>query len=144
MYVQNLARLVGHRRNIRCACAIKIPEHVYALRLQVFIACMCLIGSTTQSFAADTDGAAAAVERREGVTIGGGDGSSYDKAIIVHAASLTQAMFTGFEYIALRYNWFKISSGSLVRHNRKSYKVLTYEDHRRWVTRNRSAFSTWM
>jgi len=82
------------------------------------------------SFAADTDRAAAAVERREGVTIGGGDGSSFDKAIIIHAASLPQAMFGGFEYIALRYGWFQISSGSLVRYKGKSYKVLTYEDHK--------------
>jgi TonB family protein len=68
------------------------------------------------------------VERREGVTIGGGDGSSFDKAIIVHAASLPQAMFAGFEYIVLRYKWFQISSGSLVQQKGKAYKVLTFED----------------
>jgi TonB family protein len=88
------------------------------------------LGYAAQSFAADIDRAAAAVEHREGVTIGGGDGSSYDKAIIVHAASLPQAMFAGFEYIALRYKWFQISSGSLVRYKGNAYKVLTYEDHR--------------
>ena len=64
------------------------------------------------------------------MTISGGDGSSFEKAIVVHAASLPQATLAGFEYIALRYNWFQITSGSLVRHNGKSYKVLTYEDHR--------------
>lgn len=100
------------------------------MKLASFIACLFLIAVDIPSFATDTDRAAAAVERREGVTIGGGDGSSFDKAIIVHAASLPQAMFADFEYIALRYNWFQISSGSLVRYKGKSYKVLTYEDHR--------------
>src|SRR5438093_13301950 len=76
---------------------------VNSRRLQLFVACVCLIGCARQSFAAVTDRAAAAVERREGVTIGGGDGSSFDKAIIVHAASLPQAMFARFEYIVLRY-----------------------------------------
>jgi TonB family protein len=95
---------------------------------QLFVACVCLTGYAAQSFAAETDRAAAAVERREGVTIGGGDGSSFEKAIIVHAASLSQAMFAGFEYIVLRYKWFGISSGSLVRQKGKVYKVLTFED----------------
>jgi len=107
-----------------------IAAIVYAVRLRLLIACICLIGCATQSFAADTDRAAVAIERREGVTIRGGDGSSFEKAIVVHAASLPQATLAGFEYIALRYNWFQITNGSLVRHNGKSYKVLTYEDHR--------------
>ena len=96
--------------------------------LQLLVACVCLIGCATQSFAVEMDRAAAAVERREGVAIGGGDGSSFDKAIIVHAASLSQAMLAGFEYIVLRYKWFGISSGSLVRQKGKAYKVLTFED----------------
>lgn len=100
------------------------------VRFPSFITCVCLIGCAAQSFAADADRAAVAIERREGVTISGGDGSSLDKAIVVHAASLPQATLAGFEYIALRYNWFQITSGSLVRHNGKSYKVLAYEDHR--------------
>ena len=94
------------------------------------VVCVFLIASEAPSLAVETDRAAVAVERREGVTISGGDGSSFDKAIVVHAASLPQAMLAGFEYIALRYNWFQITSGSLVRHNGKSYKVLTYQDHR--------------
>ena len=89
-----------------------------------------LIAFETPSFAVETDRAAVAIERREGVTIGGGDGSSFDNAIIVHAASLTQALLAGFEYIALRYGWFQISSGSIVYYKGKSYKVITYEDHR--------------
>ena len=94
------------------------------------IASLLLIGFATQSFATNTDRAAAAVERREGVTIGGGDGSSFDKAMIVHAASLPQALFGGFEYVALRYGWIQISKGSTVQHKGKFYKVLTYEDHK--------------
>jgi TonB family protein len=98
--------------------------------LQLLVACVCLIGCATQSFATNTDRAAAAVERREGVTIGGGDGSSFDKAIIVHAASLPQALFGGFEYVALRYGWIQISNGSTVQHKGKFYKILTYENHK--------------
>jgi TonB family protein len=94
------------------------------------LASLLLIGFATQSFATNTDRAAAAVERREGVTIGGGDGSSFDKAIIVHAASLPQALFGGFEYVALRYGWIQISNGSTVQHKGKFYKILTYEDHK--------------
>ena len=87
------------------------------------IICVFLIASETPAFAV-------AVLRREGVTIGGGDGSSFEKAIIVHAAYLPQALFAGFEYVALRYGWFQISSGSIVKYKGKSYKVISYEDHR--------------
>jgi TonB family protein len=94
------------------------------------LVCFFLIASETPSFAAVTDRAAVAIERREGVRIGGGDGSSFDKAIIVHAASLPQALLAGFEYIALRYGWIQIASGSIAQNKGKTYKVITYEDHR--------------
>jgi TonB family protein len=106
---------------------------VYEVRLRNIssaIICVFLIASETPAFAVETDRAAVAVERREGVTIGGGDGSSFEKAIIVHAAYLPQAVFAGFEYVVLRYGWFQISSGSIVKYKGKSYKVITYEDHR--------------
>src|SRR5205823_10142824 len=92
--------------------------------------CVFLIAFDMPSFAVETDRAAISVERREGVTIGGGDGSSFEKAIIVHAASLPQSSFAGFEYVVLRYGWFQISGGSIVRHKGKTYKVITFEDHR--------------
>jgi len=107
-----------------------VVAHVSTMRLYLFIAGVFLTGCAAQSFAANTDRAATAVERREGVAIGGGDGSSFDKAIVVHAASSQQALLAGFEYIALRYGWFQIISGSTVRYNGKPYKVLTYQDHR--------------
>ena len=66
-----------------------VVAHVSTMRLRLFIAGVFLTGCAAQSFAANTDRAATAVERREAVAIGGGDGSSFDKAIIVHAASLT-------------------------------------------------------
>ena len=66
-----------------------VVAHVSTMRLHLFIAGVFLTGCAAQSFAANTDRAATAVERREGVAIGGGDGSSFDKAIVVHAASLT-------------------------------------------------------
>jgi TonB family protein len=109
------------------------PVRIYEAGLRNIsraVVCVFLIAFETPSFAGETDRAAVAIERREGVTIGGGDGSSFDKAIIVHAASLTQALLAGFEYIALRYKWFQISSGSIAYYKGKSYKVITYEDHR--------------
>jgi len=109
------------------------PVRIYEAGLRNIssaVVCVFLIASEGPCVAAETDRAAVAVERREGVKIGGGDGSSFDKAIIIHAASLPQAMFGGFEYIALRYGWFQISSGSIVHSKGKTYKVVTYEDHR--------------
>jgi TonB family protein len=109
------------------------PVRIYAVGLRNIssaVVCVFLIAFEMPSFAVETDRAAIAVERREGVTIGGGDGSSFEKAIIVHAASLPQASFAGFEYIALRYGWFQIRSGSIVKYKGKSYKVITYEDHK--------------
>lgn len=109
------------------------PVRIYEVGLRNIssvVVCVFLIASETPSFAVGADRAAVAVERREGVTIGGGDGSSFDKAIIVHAATLPQALLAGFEYIALRYGWFQISTGSIVHYKGKTYKVITFEDHR--------------
>jgi TonB family protein len=109
------------------------PVRIYQVGLRNIssaLVCVFLIASETPVFAVETDRAAVAIERREGVRIGGGDGSSLDKAINVQAASLAQAMFGGFEYVALRYGWFQIISGSIVRSKGKVYKVLTFEDHR--------------
>ena len=109
------------------------PVRIYPVGLRNISSaavCVFLIASETPSLAVETNRAAIAVERREGVTIGGGDGSSFEKAIIVHAAGLPQASFAGFEYVVLRYGWFQISGGSIVRHKGKTYKVITFEDHR--------------
>ena len=109
------------------------PVRIYQVGLRNIssaVVCVFLIAFDMPSFAVETDRAAISVERRERVTIGGGDGSSFEKAIVVHAASLPQASLAGFEYIALRYGWFQITSGSIVRSNGKVYKVLTFEDHR--------------
>jgi hypothetical protein len=113
--------------------AMTRPARVYEVGLRnIFSAVVCvfLIAVETPSFATDTDRAAAAVQRREGVTIGGGDGSSFDKAIIVHADNVPKEFLAGYEYIVLRYRWFQISSGSIVHYNGKSYHVGTFEDVR--------------
>jgi hypothetical protein len=68
--------------------------------------------------------------QREGVTISGGDGSSFDKAIIVHAVDLPKEFLAGYKYIVLRYRWFQISSGSIVHYRGKYYHVITFEDVR--------------
>jgi TonB family protein len=113
--------------------AMTRPVRIYEVGLRNIssaVVCAFFIASETPSFGVGTDRAAIAIERREGVRIGGGDGSSFDNAIIVHAASLPQALLAGFEYIALRYGWIQIGNGSIARYKGKSYKVLTYEDHR--------------
>ena len=103
-----------------------IPAHVHAVRLRLFIACVCLIGCATQSFAADTDRAAAVLQRELGVTIGGGDGSSFEKAIIVHAPKIEKAILAADEYIALRYRLAQFSQWSLIYRKGKYYLVMTY------------------
>jgi hypothetical protein len=107
-----------------------IPAHVYVMELRFFIACVCLITCATQSFAADTDRAAAVLKRELGVTIVGGDGSSFEKAIIVNAANPQMAVLAGDEYIALRYRVWKISSYRLSIYKRKYYFVMTYDEFR--------------
>ena len=80
--------------------AMTRPVRIYEVGLRNIsraVICVFLIASAVPSFAVETDRAAVAVERREGVTVVGGDGSSFEKAIIVHAASLSQASFAGFE-----------------------------------------------
>lgn len=93
-------------------------------------AVVCVVFIATPCFAVETDRAAIAIERREGVTISGGDGSSFDKAIVIRATRLPRALLAGFEYIALRYGWIQISSGSIAHYKGKTYEVVTYQDHK--------------
>jgi hypothetical protein len=91
------------------------PVRVHEVGLRnIFSAVVCvfLIAVETPSLATDTDRAAAPLQHPEGVTIGGGDGSSFDKAIIVHADNLPKEFLAGYEYIVLRCRWFQISSGT--------------------------------
>jgi hypothetical protein len=107
-------------------------RHIYEVRLRNisrWVVCVCLIAVETPSFATDTD-RAAAVLQREGVTIGGGDGSSFEKAIIVHAANPQMAVLAGDEYISLRYRLWQISSYRLSIYKAKYYFVMTYDEFR--------------
>ena len=81
------------------------PARVYEVELcNIFSAVVCVfLIAVEPPFATDTDRAAAEVQRSEGVTIGGDDGSSFDKAIIVHADNLLKELLAGYEYIVLRY-----------------------------------------
>ena len=47
------------------------------------------------------------------VTIGGGDGSSFEKAVIVHAHKLETAILAAYKYIALRYRLAQFSQWHL-------------------------------
>jgi hypothetical protein len=95
----------------------------------LFFAGVCVVAGGTASFATETDRAAASL-RREGVTIGGGDGSSFDKAIIVHADSPRIALLAGYQYVLLRYRLWQFSSYRLSTYKTRYYFVVTYDDAR--------------
>src|SRR6266508_1134307 len=103
-----------------------VPAHIYAVRLRLFITCVCLIACETPSFAADTDRAAAVLQRELGVTIGGGDGSSFEKAIIVHSPKVETVILAAYEYIALRYRLAQFSQWHISIRKGKYYLVMTY------------------
>ena len=112
-------------RNNPRSMSSTIPAHVCALKL-LFIACVCLNAWETTSFAADTDRAAAVLQRELGVTIGGGDGSSFEKAIIVHSPKVEMVMLAAYEYIALRYRLARFSQWHISIRKSKYYLVMTY------------------
>jgi hypothetical protein len=92
----------------------------------LFFFCICTFACETPSFAVDTDRAAAVLQRELGVTIGGGDGSSFEKAIIVHASNVRTATVAAWEYIALRYRVWQLTQSALVNRKHKFYLVMTY------------------
>jgi hypothetical protein len=94
----------------------------------LFFICICLIAFEAPSFAADTDRAAAVLQRELGVTLGGGDGSSFEKAILVHGPSVETATVAMYEYIALRYRLWQFERIEILRYKGKVYNVLTYYD----------------
>jgi hypothetical protein len=94
--------------------------------LTVFVVCICFVACQTPSFAADTDRAAAVIQRELGATIGGGDGSLFEKAITVHAPNVETATVAVWEYISLRYRIWQLSQSALVNRKHKFYLVMTY------------------
>ena len=92
------------------------------------VVCVFLTVFETPSFAVETDRAAVAVERREGVRLGGGDGSSFEKAIIIHAPNVETETVAENEYIALRYRLWQFERAEIVRYKGKVYNVWTYYD----------------
>jgi hypothetical protein len=106
--------------------ALSAGADVYPVRLRFFIFCICLTACETPSFAADTDRAATVLQRELGVTIGGGDGSSFEKAIVVHAPKVETAILAAYEYIALRYRLVQFSQWHLSIRKGKYYVVMTY------------------
>jgi hypothetical protein len=96
------------------------------LFLTLLVVCICAFACETPSFAADTDRAAGVLRRELGVTIGGGDGSSFENAIIVYAPNVETAKVAVWEYIALRYRVWQLSQSALVSRKRKFYLVMTY------------------
>jgi hypothetical protein len=95
--------------------------------LTLFAICICLIVCETPSFAADTDRAAAVLQRELGVTIGGGDGSSFEKAIIVRSSKVEMAIAAAWEYISLRYRLWQFSGWHISIRKGKYYLVMIYD-----------------
>ena len=76
--------------------------------LAFFVVCRCIAPCETPCFAAEPDRAATVLQRELGVTIGGGDGSSFEKAIIMHASNVETETVAEYEYITLRYRLWQI------------------------------------
>jgi hypothetical protein len=93
----------------------------------LFVICICLIACEMPSFAADTDRAAAVLQRELGVTIGGGDGSSFEKAVIVHSSKVETVILAAYEYIALRYRLAQFNEWHISIRKGKYYLVMTYK-----------------
>jgi len=106
------------------------PAHVYAVKSRktgaLFLACVCLIASETPSFPSDTVRKPVSLQR-EGITLGGGDGSSFEKAIIVHAPDEVRAIVAEHEYILLRYRLLQLISQVRLRENPGDRSWLTIE-----------------
>jgi hypothetical protein len=66
--------------------------------------------------------------QREGVTIAGGDGSSFEKAIIIHAPNRETAIWALYEYIILHYRLWQFKRHVLVYYKGKHYLVVTCYD----------------
>src|SRR5215469_3088104 len=94
--------------------------------VRLFFVCIWVFACETPTFAANTDRAAAVLQRDLGVTISGGDGSSFEKAIIVHASNVKAATAAVWEYIALRYRVWELTQSALVNRKHKFYLVMTY------------------
>src|ERR1700730_5758649 len=92
------------------------------------VVCGCVVPCETPCFAAETDRAATVLQRELGVTIGGGDGSSFEKAIIIHARNVETETVAENEYIALRYRLWQFERAEIVRYKGKVYNVWTYYD----------------
>lgn len=62
------------------------------------------------------------------VTFGGGDGSSYEKAIVVHASGESTGVHSEYDYIKAHYPGYHFISQALVNHKEKAYDVMTFTD----------------
>jgi hypothetical protein len=91
----------------------------------LFLVCICFVGTGTRCLAIDTVRTPAALQR-EGITLGGGDGSSFEKAIVIHAPDEVRAIVAEHEYILLRYRLLQLISQVRVRYHGKHYDIVTY------------------
>ena len=62
-----------------------------------------------------------------GVTFGGGDGSSFARAIVVHARGELSGVPAEYAYIRARYPGYRFIMQQLVFHGRRSYDLMTFK-----------------
>jgi hypothetical protein len=101
-------------------------EHL--LPAALFLVCIWFVVCQTPSSATETIRTPASLQR-EGITLSGGDGSSFEKAIIIHAHDEKQAVMAEYEYMLLHYRALQLISLVRVRYNGKHYDVLTYYEN---------------
>ena len=94
--------------------------------LTLLLVCACLIACETPSSATDTGRLPPAL-RRQGVTIGGGNGLSFDTEVVIHAPNQEAGIVSEHEYIDARYPLSQFIGQDLVDHKGKHYDVLTYQ-----------------
>ena len=94
----------------------------------LFVGCICYVVTETRCLATDTVRTPPSLQR-EGITLSGGDGSSFEKAIIIHAHDEKRAILAEYEYMLLHYRALQLISLVRVRYNGKHYDVLTYYEN---------------
>ena len=71
-------------------------------------------------------GVVAAAATPRGVSLSGGDGSSFDRAIVVRAPSDPAAVHAEYDYIRAHYRGWRSIRQSLVDRHRRLYDVITF------------------
>ena len=102
--------------------------------LVALLAALSLVGCetpTSTSPSAPTAGNAGGLRPagpRKAVSFGGGNGSSYKKAIVVHASDEKDGVHAEYEYIRAHFPGSRFKSQALAFENGKAYDIMTFAD----------------